>query len=117
MADMRKKEEPDRVLELRQTIQIMQEKLDEREGEDFKTFKPLLWIFITQIKCRPYIDSFFVCTKAELARRNSEDNVENVPFPKKTVIILKKELAQKTEALNKALKRENELKVSWVKVF
>lgn len=35
LAEMRQKEEPDRVLELRQTIQIMQEKLDEREGEAF----------------------------------------------------------------------------------
>ncbi|XP_040013049.1 CDK5 regulatory subunit-associated protein 2 isoform X3 [Xiphias gladius] len=80
LAEMRQKEEPDHVLELRQTIQIMQEKLDERE--------------------------------AELSRRNSEDNVENVPLSKKTVVVLKKELAQKTEALNKALKRENELKIS-----
>uniref|UniRef100_UPI0037E92329 CDK5 regulatory subunit-associated protein 2 isoform X4 n=1 Tax=Semicossyphus pulcher TaxID=241346 RepID=UPI0037E92329 len=33
LAEMRRKEEPDHVLELRQTIQIMQEKLDEREAE------------------------------------------------------------------------------------
>uniref|UniRef100_A0A3Q3VT61 Uncharacterized protein n=1 Tax=Mola mola TaxID=94237 RepID=A0A3Q3VT61_MOLML len=33
LADMRKKEGPDNVLELRQTIQIMQDKLDEREAE------------------------------------------------------------------------------------
>lgn len=38
--------------------------------------------------------------------------MENVLHSKKTVVVLKKELAQKTEALNKALKRENELKVS-----
>ncbi|XP_058473906.1 CDK5 regulatory subunit-associated protein 2 isoform X2 [Solea solea] len=81
LAEMRKKEEQDHVFELRQTIQIMQEKLEEREA-------------------------------AELSRRNSEDSVENVPLSKKTVVILKKELAQKTEALNKALKRENELKIS-----
>ncbi|XP_055369483.1 CDK5 regulatory subunit-associated protein 2 isoform X11 [Betta splendens] len=79
LAEMRQKGESDHVLELRQTIQIMQEKLDERE--------------------------------AELSRRNSEGSVENIPITKKTVI-LKKELAQKTEALNKALKRENELKIS-----
>lgn len=54
----------------------------------------------------------FVGTTAELSRRNSEDNVENIPLTKKAVVLLKKELAQKTEALNKALKRENELKVS-----
>lgn len=36
LADMRKTEEPDHVLELRQTIQIMQEKLDEREGKSPK---------------------------------------------------------------------------------
>ncbi|XP_078143085.1 CDK5 regulatory subunit-associated protein 2 isoform X1 [Centroberyx gerrardi] len=79
LAEMRKqKEEP--VLELRHTIQIMQERLDERE--------------------------------AELSRRNSEDNLENVPLTKKTAVVLKKELAQKTEALNKSLKRENELKIS-----
>nr|XP_046230565.1 myomegalin-like isoform X2 [Scatophagus argus] len=81
LAEMRQKEqETDHVLELRQTIQIMQEKLNESE--------------------------------AELSRRNSEDSVENIPFSKKTTVILKKELAQKTEALNKALKRENELKIS-----
>ncbi|XP_026211663.1 CDK5 regulatory subunit-associated protein 2 isoform X3 [Anabas testudineus] len=80
LAEMGHKDESDHVLELRQTIQIMQEKLDERE--------------------------------AELSRRNSEENVENIPFSKRTVVILKKELAQKTEALNKALKRENELKIS-----
>uniref|UniRef100_A0A3P8U190 CDK5 regulatory subunit associated protein 2 n=1 Tax=Amphiprion percula TaxID=161767 RepID=A0A3P8U190_AMPPE len=77
LAEVRQKVEPDHVLELRQTIQIMQEKLDERE---------------------------------ELSRRNSEDNQENISHSKKTVVVLKKELAQKTEALNKALKRENELK-------
>ncbi|KAG7241199.1 hypothetical protein INR49_025942 [Caranx melampygus] len=80
LVEMRQREEPDHLLELRQTIQIMQEKLDERD--------------------------------AELSRRNSEDNVENIPHSKKTIVILKKELAQKTEALNKALKRENELKIS-----
>uniref|UniRef100_A0A3P8TWW6 CDK5 regulatory subunit associated protein 2 n=1 Tax=Amphiprion percula TaxID=161767 RepID=A0A3P8TWW6_AMPPE len=80
LAEVRQKVEPDHVLELRQTIQIMQEKLDERE--------------------------------AELSRRNSEDNQENISHSKKTVVVLKKELAQKTEALNKALKRENELKIS-----
>ncbi|XP_035523390.1 CDK5 regulatory subunit-associated protein 2 [Morone saxatilis] len=80
LAEMRQREEPEHMLELRQTIQIMQEKLDERE--------------------------------AELSRRNGEDNVEYIPLSKKTVVVLKKELAQKTEALNKALKRENELKIS-----
>ncbi|XP_075870002.1 CDK5 regulatory subunit-associated protein 2 isoform X5 [Nelusetta ayraudi] len=79
LADLRKAEGPD-VLECRQTIQIMQEKLDDRE--------------------------------AELSRRNSEDNGESIPLSKKAVVLLKKELAQKTEALNKALKRENELKMS-----
>ncbi|XP_057675056.1 CDK5 regulatory subunit-associated protein 2 isoform X2 [Corythoichthys intestinalis] len=72
--------EPDYVLDLRQTIQIMQEKLDEREGS--------------------------------LSRRNSDDSMENIPLSKKTFVVLKKELAQKTEALNKALKRENELKMA-----
>ncbi|CAJ1070285.1 CDK5 regulatory subunit-associated protein 2 isoform X6 [Xyrichtys novacula] len=78
LAETRQKE--DHVMELRQTIQIMQEKLDEKD--------------------------------AELTRRNSDDNAENNPLPKKTIVVLKKELAQKTEALNKALKRENELKIS-----
>ncbi|KAM4720438.1 CDK5 regulatory subunit-associated protein 2 isoform 3-T3 [Anableps anableps] len=80
LAEMSQKAEADHVLELRQTIQIMQEKLDERE--------------------------------VELSRRNGEDNQENIAVSKKTVVVLKKELAQKTEALNKALKRENELKIS-----
>ncbi|XP_061703679.1 CDK5 regulatory subunit-associated protein 2 isoform X1 [Syngnathoides biaculeatus] len=72
--------EPDYVLDLRQTIQIMQEKLDGQE--------------------------------AERSRRNSDESVESIPVSKKTVVVLKKELAQKTEALNKALKRENQLKMS-----
>uniref|UniRef100_A0A087XHI5 CDK5 regulatory subunit associated protein 2 n=1 Tax=Poecilia formosa TaxID=48698 RepID=A0A087XHI5_POEFO len=80
LAEISQKADGDHVLELRQTIQIMQEKLDERE--------------------------------AELSRRNTEDNQENIPVSKKTVVVLKKELAQKTEALNRALKRENELKIS-----
>ncbi|KAE8285289.1 CDK5 regulatory subunit-associated protein 2 [Larimichthys crocea] len=80
LTEIRQKGEPDHVLELRQTIPIMQETLDEME--------------------------------AELSRRNSEENVENIPLSRKTVVVLKKELAQKTEALNKALKRENELKIS-----
>ncbi|XP_056146744.1 CDK5 regulatory subunit-associated protein 2 isoform X3 [Lampris incognitus] len=83
LLDLRLKEEPEQVLELRQTIRILQEKLKEREDPE-----------------------------AELSRRNDEDNTENVVLTKKTVVILKKELAQKTEALNKALKRENELKIS-----
>uniref|UniRef100_A0A3B5KW42 CDK5 regulatory subunit associated protein 2 n=1 Tax=Xiphophorus couchianus TaxID=32473 RepID=A0A3B5KW42_9TELE len=79
LAEMSQKVDGDHMLELRQTIQIMQEKLEERE---------------------------------DLSRRNTEDNQENIPVSKKTVVVLKKELAQKTEALNKALKRENELKIS-----
>ncbi|XP_069025335.1 CDK5 regulatory subunit-associated protein 2 isoform X2 [Embiotoca jacksoni] len=78
LAQMRQEAEPDHVLELRQTIQIMKEKLEEREDD--------------------------------LSRRNSDQ--ENIPLSKKTVVVLKKELAQKTEALNKSLKRENELKIS-----
>uniref|UniRef100_A0A8C6KQ89 CDK5 regulatory subunit associated protein 2 n=1 Tax=Nothobranchius furzeri TaxID=105023 RepID=A0A8C6KQ89_NOTFU len=80
LAEVSQKAEPDHVLELRQTIQIMQDKLDEKEGE--------------------------------LSKRNSEDHQENNTFSRKTVVVLKKELAQKTEALNKALKRENDLKIA-----
>lgn len=82
--------------------------------EKVRTFKTSHWIFINQSTCPFYISFYFVCCEAELSRRNSEDNVENISLSKKTVVILKKELAQKTEALNKALKRENELKVSWL---
>ncbi|XP_054908682.1 CDK5 regulatory subunit-associated protein 2 isoform X3 [Poeciliopsis prolifica] len=80
LTEMSQKAGGDDTLELRETIQIMQEKLDEKE--------------------------------AELSRRNTEDNQENIPVSKNTVVVLKKELAQKTEALNRALKRENELKIS-----
>nr|XP_046146303.1 CDK5 regulatory subunit-associated protein 2 isoform X1 [Oncorhynchus gorbuscha] len=81
LAELRQKEPaPSQVLELRQTIQLLQERLEEREGDLSK-------------------------------RNNNEDSMEKVPL-KKTVVILKKELAQKTEALNKSLKRENELKMS-----
>uniref|UniRef100_A0A3B4DP35 CDK5 regulatory subunit associated protein 2 n=1 Tax=Pygocentrus nattereri TaxID=42514 RepID=A0A3B4DP35_PYGNA len=72
---------PPQVLELRQTIEVLQERLEERE--------------------------------AELSRRNSEENLEkSLPGSKKSAVILKKELAQKTDALNSALKRENQLKMS-----
>lgn len=72
---------PPQVLELRQTIQVLQERLEERE--------------------------------AELSRRNSEENIEkSLTGSKKSAVILKKELAQKTDALNNALKRENQLKMS-----
>lgn len=44
---MRQKAEPDQVLDLRQTIQIMQEKLDEREGNGFRLFKGRLHVGAT----------------------------------------------------------------------
>ncbi|XP_073668675.1 CDK5 regulatory subunit-associated protein 2 isoform X5 [Paramisgurnus dabryanus] len=71
---------PPQVLELRQTIQVLQEKLSERE--------------------------------AELTRRNSEETLDQTAMSKKSAVYLKKELAQKTEALNAALKSENQLKIS-----
>ncbi|XP_072517489.1 CDK5 regulatory subunit-associated protein 2 isoform X2 [Salminus brasiliensis] len=72
---------PPQVLELRQTIQVLRERLEERE--------------------------------AELSQRNSEENMEkSLTGSKKSAVILKKELAQKTDALNSALKRENQLKMS-----
>uniref|UniRef100_A0A671Q9U8 CDK5 regulatory subunit-associated protein 2-like n=1 Tax=Sinocyclocheilus anshuiensis TaxID=1608454 RepID=A0A671Q9U8_9TELE len=71
---------PPQVLELRQTIEVLQEKLEERE--------------------------------AELSRRNSEETLDITTISKKSVVVLKKELTQKTEALNAALKRENQLKIS-----
>ena len=58
LAEVRQREEPDHVLELKQTIQIMQEKLDEREGEAFCTFKPSHWLFISQ-SVGPTFDSIF----------------------------------------------------------
>ncbi|KAK7896463.1 hypothetical protein WMY93_021788 [Mugilogobius chulae] len=75
--EIKQTEESAHVLELRHTIQIMQEKLDKKEAE--------------------------LCTKIE-------ENDENLALPKKN-IILKKELLQNNEALNKALKREAELKL------
>lgn len=55
---------------------------------------------------------FFYLIEAERLKRNSEDIRENLHLTKNTVVLLKKEIAQKTEALNKALKRESEMKVS-----
>lgn len=49
--------------------------------------------------------------EAELSRQNSEDTLDITTVSKKSVLILKKELIEKTEALNAALKRENQLKV------
>ncbi|KAF4098928.1 hypothetical protein G5714_020958 [Onychostoma macrolepis] len=71
---------PPQVLELRQTIEVLQEKLEERE--------------------------------AELSRQNSEETLDITTVSKKSAVVLKKELTQKTEALNAALKRENQLKIS-----
>ncbi|XP_016404095.1 myomegalin-like isoform X3 [Sinocyclocheilus rhinocerous] len=71
---------PPQVLELRQTIEVLQEKLEERE--------------------------------AELSRRNSEETLDITTVSKTSMVVLKKELTQKTEALNAALKRENQLKMS-----
>lgn len=84
----------------------MQEHLDERDGK-------YVWIFIFfHWVHRGLICNLFFLIEAELLKRNSEDIMENLHMPKNTVVLLKKELAQKTEALNKALKRESELKVS-----
>ncbi|XP_073790384.1 CDK5 regulatory subunit-associated protein 2 isoform X11 [Danio rerio] len=71
---------PPQVLELRQTIELLQEKLEERE--------------------------------AELSRRNSEEMLDVDAVTKKSAVLLKRELLQKTDALNAALKRENQLKIS-----
>ncbi|XP_073680203.1 CDK5 regulatory subunit-associated protein 2 isoform X2 [Garra rufa] len=71
---------PPQVLELRQTIEVLQEKLEKRE--------------------------------AELSRQNSEETLDITTVSKKSAVVLKKELTQKTEALNAALKRENQLKIS-----
>ncbi|XP_064164743.1 CDK5 regulatory subunit-associated protein 2 isoform X10 [Anguilla rostrata] len=67
------------VVELRQTIQVLQERLEEKE--------------------------------AELSKKSDEGNVSKMAVTKKTGLMLKKELEQKTEALNKALKKENELRI------
>uniref|UniRef100_A0A8D0CH37 CDK5 regulatory subunit associated protein 2 n=1 Tax=Scleropages formosus TaxID=113540 RepID=A0A8D0CH37_SCLFO len=66
------------VVELKHTIQVLQECLEEKE--------------------------------AELSRKNNSDSIDKNSVTK-TAVILKKELAQKTDALNKALKAENNLKV------
>ncbi|XP_053505270.1 CDK5 regulatory subunit-associated protein 2 isoform X8 [Ictalurus furcatus] len=72
---------PPQVVELRHTIKVLQQRLEEKE--------------------------------AELSQRYSEENMETSPtVHKKPAVILKKELAQKTDALNSALKRENQLKMS-----
>uniref|UniRef100_A0A674DZN6 CDK5 regulatory subunit associated protein 2 n=1 Tax=Salmo trutta TaxID=8032 RepID=A0A674DZN6_SALTR len=76
LAELGQKEPaPPEVMESRQTIKVLQERLEEREGERL-------------------------------------DNMEKVPLTKNSLVILNKELAQKTDALKKALKRENELKMS-----
>ncbi|XP_060791643.1 CDK5 regulatory subunit-associated protein 2 isoform X2 [Neoarius graeffei] len=72
---------PPQVVELRHTINVLQQRLEEKE--------------------------------AELSQRCSEENMEkSLTVNKKPAVILKEELAQKTDALNNALKRENQLKIS-----
>ncbi|KAI1904757.1 hypothetical protein AGOR_G00008980 [Albula goreensis] len=80
LAELRLTETPvPQVVELKQTIQVLQERLEEKE--------------------------------AELTKKNDEGNFSKISVTKKTAVMLKKELEQKTEALNKALKRENELRI------
>lgn len=71
---------PPQVVELRHTINVLQQRLEEKE--------------------------------AELSQRCSEENKKSLAAHKKPTVILKKELAQITDALNSALKRENQLKMS-----
>ncbi|KAF4076987.1 hypothetical protein AMELA_G00202890 [Ameiurus melas] len=71
---------PPQVVELRHTIKVLQQRLEEKE--------------------------------AELSQQYSEENMETSLTVKKPAVILKKELAQKTDDLNSALKRENQLKMS-----
>ncbi|KAF7696828.1 hypothetical protein HF521_005246 [Silurus meridionalis] len=68
------------VVELRHTINVLQQRLKEKE--------------------------------AELSQYSEENMVTSLAGNKKPAVILKKELAQKTDALNSALKRENQLKIS-----
>ncbi|KAI5612920.1 myomegalin isoform X4 [Silurus asotus] len=68
------------VVELRHTIKVLQQRLEEKE--------------------------------AELSQYSEENLVTSLSGNKKPAVILKKELAQKTDALNSALKRENQLKIS-----
>ncbi|KAJ8286570.1 hypothetical protein GJAV_G00040680 [Gymnothorax javanicus] len=80
LAEVRLTEAPaPQVLELRQTIEVLQERLEEKE--------------------------------AELSKKNEEGNVGKMAVSKKTALMLKKELEQKTEAMNRALKKENELRI------
>ncbi|KAJ8339140.1 hypothetical protein SKAU_G00359260 [Synaphobranchus kaupii] len=80
LAEIRLTETPvPQVVELRQTIHVLQERLEEKE--------------------------------AELSKQNDEGNICKMAVKKKTALMLKKELEQKTEALNKALKKENELRI------
>lgn len=65
-----------------------------------------IWSHFISLLC---LILFHFSYKAELSTRNGEHSQEKIPI--QTVVVLKSELAQKTEALNKALKRENELKV------
>lgn len=53
LAELRQKDEPEHVLELRQTIQIMQDKLDEREGEASEPLR--LVIYSSADTWGPYI--------------------------------------------------------------
>ncbi|MGH0124392.1 UNVERIFIED_CONTAM: hypothetical protein FKN15_036935 [Acipenser sinensis] len=80
LAELKMQEAPvPQVLELKQTIQILQEQLEEKE--------------------------------AELTQKKGDVNVAKIPIIKKSAVTLKKELAQKTDDLNKALKKENELQI------
>ncbi|MGH0170975.1 UNVERIFIED_CONTAM: hypothetical protein FKN15_060117 [Acipenser sinensis] len=80
LAELKMQEAPiPQVLELKQTIQILQEQLEDKE--------------------------------AELTQKKGDENVAKIPIIKKSAVTLKKELAQKTDDLNKALKKENELQI------
>ncbi|XP_036384341.1 CDK5 regulatory subunit-associated protein 2 isoform X2 [Megalops cyprinoides] len=80
LAELKLMETPvPQVVELRQTIQVLQERLEEKE--------------------------------AQRSKKNNDDDTGKIPVTERTAVLLKKELEQKTEAMNHALKRENELKI------
>lgn len=80
---MRQKAEPDQVLNLRQTIQIMQEKLDEREGNGFRPVTPSRRLFKGRLHVGSTFDFVLSVLKLSCPGETAKTARRTIHFPRK----------------------------------
>jgi len=97
LAEMSQRADSDHVLELRQTIQIMQEKLDERQGEAFRPFKSPRWIFKVRVHGGHIFDSV-------LSEQKLSCPGETVTIVRKTIHSPRKQLLSWRRSWHRKLK-------------